>query len=194
MNINFLEIAKASMILFAVIDIIGSLPIVVKLKTNAGGKIESGKASLVAGGIMLLFLFVGEKILGFIGIDAGSFAIAGAFILFFMALEMVLGISLFKQDENMVKTASIVPLAFPMIAGAGSMTSILSLRAEYESINIAIAIVINIAIVFMVLKLSGWFERKLGKGGIAIIEKVFGIILLAISVKLFTTGIKSIFY
>lgn len=194
MNLNFLEIAKASMILFAVIDIIGSLPIVVKLKTNAGGKIESGKASLVAGGIMLLFLFVGEKILGFIGIDAGSFAIAGAFILFFMALEMVLGISLFKQDENMVKTASIVPLAFPMIAGAGSMTSILSLRAEYASINIAIAIIINIAIVFLVLKMSGWFERKLGKGGIAIIEKIFGIILLAISVKLFTTGIKSIFY
>lgn len=194
MNLNFLEIAKASMILFAVIDIIGSLPIVVKLKANAGGKIESGKASLVAGGIMLLFLFVGEKILGFIGIDAGSFAIAGAFILFFMALEMVLGISLFKQDENMVKTASIVPLAFPMIAGAGSMTSILSLRAEYASINIAIAIVINIAIVFLVLKMSGWFEKKLGKGGIAIIEKIFGIILLAIAVKLFTTGIKSIFY
>lgn len=194
MELNFLEIAKASMILFAVIDIIGSLPIVVKLKANAGGKIESGKASLVAGGIMLLFLFVGEKILGFIGIDAGSFAIAGAFILFFMALEMVLGISLFKQDENMVKTASIVPLAFPMIAGAGSMTSILSLRAEYASINIAIAIVINIAIVFLVLKMSGWFEKKLGKGGIAIIEKIFGIILLAISVKLFTTGIKSIFY
>ncbi|MFD0964526.1 MarC family protein [Pseudofulvibacter geojedonensis] len=194
MNINFLEIAKASMILFAVIDIIGSLPIVVKLKANAGGKIESGKASLVAGGIMLLFLFVGEKILGFIGIDVGSFAIAGAFILFFMALEMVLGISLFKQDENMVKTASIVPLAFPMIAGAGSMTSILSLRAEYASINISIAIVINIAIVFLVLKMSGWFEKKLGTGGIAIIEKIFGIILLAIAVKLFTTGIKNIFY
>lgn len=194
MNLNFLEIAKASMILFAVIDIIGSLPIVVKLKASAGGKIESGKASIVAGGIMLLFLFLGEKILGFIGIDAGSFAIAGAFILFFMALEMVLGISLFKQDENMIKTASIVPLAFPMIAGAGSMTSILSLRAEYDSINIAIAIIINMAIVFLVLKMSGWFEKKLGKGGIAIIEKIFGIILLAISVKLFTTGIKSIFY
>jgi multiple antibiotic resistance protein len=194
MKIDIIEIAKASMILFAVIDIIGSLPIVVKLKIRAGGTLESGKASIVAGSIMLLFLFVGEKILDFIGIDAASFGIAGSFILFFMALEMVLGIDLFKQDENTAKTASIVPLAFPMIAGAGSMTSILSLRAEYESVNIAIAIILNIAFVFLVLKLSGWFERKLGSSGIAIIEKIFGIILLAIAVKLFTSGIKSIFY
>tara|TARA_B110001454_G_scaffold96501_1_gene91394 strand:+ start:231 stop:815 length:585 start_codon:yes stop_codon:yes gene_type:complete len=194
MNIDIIEIAKASMILFAVIDIIGSLPIVVKLKASAGGKLESGKASLVACFIMLLFLFVGEKILEFIGIDAASFGIAGAFILFFMALEMVLGINLFKQDENTAKTASIVPLAFPMIAGAGSMTSILSLRAEYESVNIAIAIILNIAFVFLVLRMSGWFEKKLGASGIAIIEKVFGIILLAIAVKLFTSGIKGIFY
>ena len=194
MNIDILEIAKASMILFAVIDIVGSLPIVVKLKANSGGKIESGKASLVAGSIMILFLFLGEKILEFIGIDAASFGIAGSFILFFMALEMVLGINLFKQDENTASTASIVPLAFPMIAGAGSMTSILSLRAEYESVNIVIAIILNIAFVFLVLKMSGWFERKLGKSGIAIIEKVFGIILLAIAVKLFTSGVKSIFY
>jgi multiple antibiotic resistance protein len=194
MNIDIIEIAKASMILFAVIDIIGSLPIVVKLKASAGGKLESGKASLVAGFIMLLFLFVGEKILEFIGIDAASFGIAGSFILFFMALEMVLGINLFKQDENTAKTASIVPLAFPMIAGAGSMTSILSLRAEYESLNIAIAIILNIAFVFLVLRMSGWFEKKLGASGIAIIEKVFGIILLAIAVKLFTSGIKGIFY
>lgn len=194
MKFDIIQIAKASMILFAVIDIIGSLPIVVKLKATAGGKIESGKASVVAGVIMLLFLFVGEKILNFIGIDVASFGIAGSFILFFMALEMVLNIKLFNEDENTVKTASIVPLAFPMIAGAGSMTSILSLRAEYESVNIAIAIVLNIAFVFLVLRLSGWFERKLGKSGIAIIEKVFGIILLAIAVKLFTTGIKTIFY
>ncbi|MGB0897026.1 MAG: MarC family protein [Flavobacteriaceae bacterium] len=194
MTIDIIEIAKASMVLFAVIDIIGSLPIVVKLKTSAGGTLNSGKASLVAGGIMLLFLVVGEKILSFIGIDASSFGIAGSFIIFFMALEMVLGIKLFKEDENTVKTASIVPLAFPLIAGAGSMTSILSLRAEYESINIAIAIILNIAFVYLVLRMSGWFERKLGKSGIAIIEKVFGIILLAIAVKLFTSGIKGIFY
>ena len=193
MKLNFVEIAKASMILFAVIDIIGSLPIVVKLKTLAGGKIESGKASLVAGSIMLLFLFVGEKILDFIGIDVASFGIAGSFILFFMALEMVLGIKLFKDDDNNMKTASIVPLAFPMIAGDGSMTSILSLRAEFESVNIAIAIILNIIFVFIVLKLSGWFEKKLGKSGIAIIEKVFGIILLAIAVKLFSTGVKTMF-
>ncbi|MGB1269544.1 MAG: MarC family protein [Flavobacteriaceae bacterium] len=194
MTVDIIEIAKASMVLFAVIDIIGSLPIVVKLKAAAGGTLNSGKASLVAGSIMLLFLVVGEKILSFIGIDAASFGIAGSFIIFFMALEMVLGIKLFKEDENTVKTASIVPLAFPLIAGAGSMTSILSLRAEYESVNIAIAIVLNIAFVYLVLKMSGWFERKLGKSGIAIIEKVFGIILLAIAVKLFTTGVKGIFY
>jgi len=194
MNIDIIEIAKASMILFAVIDIIGTLPIVVKLKATAGGSINSGKASLIAGAIMLLFLFVGEKILGFIGIDAASFGIAGAFILFFMALEMVLGHKLFKEDEHTGKTVSIVPLAFPMIAGAGSMTSILSLRAEYESINIAIAIILNIAFVYLVLKMSGWFEQKLGKSGIAIIEKVFGIILLAIAVKLFTNGIKTSFF
>lgn len=194
MTVDIIEIAKASMVLFAVIDIIGSLPIVVKLKTAAGGTLDSGKASLVAGSIMLLFLVVGEKILSFIGIDAASFGIAGSFIIFFMALEMVLGIKLFKEDENTVKTASIVPLAFPLIAGAGSMTSILSLRAEYESVNIAIAIVLNIAFVYLVLRMSGWFENKLGKSGIAIIEKVFGIILLAISVKLFTTGVKGIFY
>ena len=194
MNFDIIEIAKASMVLFAVIDIIGSLPIVVKLKSAAGGTLSSGKASIVAGSIMLLFLVVGEKILSFIGIDAASFGIAGSFIIFFMALEMVLGIKLFKEDENTVKTASIVPLAFPLIAGAGSMTSILSLRAEYESINIAIAIILNIAFVYLVLRMSGWFENKLGKSGIAIIEKVFGIILLAIAVKLFTTGIKGIFY
>ena len=148
MNFDLVEIAKASMILFAVIDIVGSLPIVVKLKANAGGKLQSGKASIVAGVIMLLFLVVGEKILSFIGIDAASFGIAGAFILFFMALEMVLGITLFKQDEHTSKTVAIVPLAFPMIAGAGSMTSILSLRAEYSTVNIAIAIIINILFVF----------------------------------------------
>jgi len=194
MNLDIIEIAKASMILFAVIDIIGTLPIVVKLKVTAGGTINSGKASLIAGAIMLMFLFVGEKILAFIGIDAASFGIAGAFILFFMALEMVLGHKLFKEDEHTGKTVSIVPLAFPMIAGAGSMTSILSLRAEFESANIAIAIVLNIAFVYLVLKMSGWFEQKLGKSGIAIIEKVFGIILLAIAVKLFTSGVKTSFF
>jgi multiple antibiotic resistance protein len=189
---DYIELIKAAMILFAVIDIIGALPIIVKLKAQAG-KIESGKASFVAGTIMILFLVIGEKLLQFIGIDAHSFAIAGAFILLFMALEMILGISLFKQDDSAVKSASIVPLAFPIIAGAGSMTSILSLRAEYESINITLAIILNILFVYLVLKLSGWFERILGKSGIAVTQKVFGIILLAIAVKLFTTNIKMIF-
>lgn len=189
---DFIELLKATMVLFAVIDIIGAIPIIVKLKAQAG-HIQSGKASLVAGIIMILFLVIGEKLLKFIGIDAQSFAIAGSFILLFMALEMVLGINLFHQDEESVKSASIVPLAFPIIAGAGSMTSILSLRAEYQSINIVLAIVLNILFVFLVLRLSGWFERILGKSGIAVTQKVFGIILLAISVKLFTSNIKLLF-
>lgn len=189
---NFIELLKATMVLFAVIDIIGAIPIIVKLKAQAG-HIQSGKASLVAGIIMILFLLIGEKLLKFIGIDAQSFAIAGSFILLFMALEMVLGINLFHQDEESVKSASIVPLAFPIIAGAGSMTSILSLRAEYQSINIVLAIILNILFVFLVLRLSGWFEKILGKSGIAVTQKVFGIILLAISVKLFTSNIKLLF-
>lgn len=189
---DYIELLKATMVLFAVIDIIGAIPIIVKLKAQTG-HIQSGKASLVAGIIMILFLVIGEKLLKFIGIDAQSFAIAGSFILLFMALEMVLGINLFQQDEDSVKSASIVPLAFPIIAGAGSMTSILSLRAEYQSINIVLAIVLNILFVFLVLRLSGWFEKVLGKSGIAVTQKVFGIILLAISVKLFTTNIKLLF-
>ena len=189
---DYIELLKATMILFAVIDIIGAIPIIVKLKAQAG-HIQSGKASLVAGIIMILFLVIGEKLLKFIGIDAQSFAIAGSFILLFMALEMVLGINLFQQDDESVKSASIVPLAFPIIAGAGSMTSILSLRAEYQSINIVLAIVLNILFVFLVLRLSGWFERILGKSGIAVTQKVFGIILLAIAVKLFTSNIKLLF-
>jgi multiple antibiotic resistance protein len=185
MKFNIKEIATASMILFAVIDIIGSVPIIIDLRQKTG-KIQSEKASIVALIIMVIFLFVGESILGLIGIDVSSFAIAGAFILFFLALEMILGIRLYKDDAP--ETASIVPIAFPLIAGAGTMTALLSLRAEYAVQNIIIAIVINIILVYAVLKLSFKIEKVLGKGGIAVLRKVFGVILLAIAVKLFRTN------
>lgn len=183
------EIFTAGMILFAVIDIVGNIPLIISLREKVG-HIQSEKASLVSAIIMVAFLFVGEEILKLIGIDINSFAVAGSFIIFFLAIEMILGISLYKDDEP--ETASIVPLAFPMIAGAGTMTSLLSLRAEYHVINIIIAIVINILIVYVILKSSKRIERILGRTGINIIRKVFGVILLAIAVKLFATNAPNI--
>ena len=189
MLIDFKEIMTASLILFAVIDIVGSIPIIVDLRQKVG-HIQSEKASIVAVVIMIAFLFIGKAILHLIGIDVYSFAVAGAFILLFLAFEMILGIELFKDDSP--KTASVVPLAFPLIAGAGTMTTILSLKAEYHTINIVIAIVINMIFVYIVLKSSVKIERFFGQGGIAIIRKVFGIILLAIAIKLFTTNIQGL--
>jgi multiple antibiotic resistance protein len=180
------EIVTATMILFAVIDIIGSVPIILDLKQKVG-HVQSEKASIVALIIMIVFLFVGESILSLIGIDVSSFAIAGAFIIFFLALEMILGIRLYKDDDP--ETASIVPIAFPLIAGAGTMTALLSLRAEYAVQNIIVAIVVNMILVYIVLKSSAKIEKILGKGGIAVLRKVFGVILLAIAVKLFRTNI-----
>ncbi len=192
MNFNFdiLEIFTAGMILFAVIDIIGSVPIIIDLRKKVG-HIQSEKASIVACILMIAFLYVGEQILNLIGIDVNSFAVAGAFILFFLAIEMILGIELYKDDAP--ETAAIVPLAFPLIAGAGTMTSILSLKSEYATENIIVAIVGNVIVVYIVLKSSKAIERVLGKQGIAVIRKIFGVILLAISVKLFTTNIQSLF-
>lgn len=189
-NFDFREIATSSMILFAVIDIVGSIPIIIGLR-NKVGHIQSEKASVVAAIMMIAFLFVGEEILNLIGIDVNSFAVAGAFIIFFLAIEMILGISLYKDDAP--ETASIVPLAFPMIAGAGTMTSLLSLRAEYHVENIIIAIIVNIIFVYIVLKLSKRIEKVLGASGIGIIRKVFGVILLAIAVKLFASNINQLF-
>ncbi len=186
MEFSFREIFTAGMVLFVVIDIIGSVPIIIDLRQKVG-HIKSERASIVAMILMVLFLFVGESILSLIGIDVNSFAIAGSFVLFFLALEMILGIKLYKDDVP--QTASIVPIAFPLIAGAGTMTSLLSLRAEYEVQNIIVAIVANIIVVYIVLKSSKAIERVLGQGGIAVLRKVFGIILLAIAVKLFRTNL-----
>jgi len=191
MQLNFKEIITAFMVLFAVIDIIGNIPIIIDLRKKVG-HIQSEKASIIAGIIMILFLFLGQSILSLIGIDVNSFAVAGAFILFFIALEMILGITLYKEEENSALTASIFPLAFPLIAGPGSLTTLLSLRAEFRIENIIIAVILNVVLIYLVLKTSAKIERFIGKNGISIIRKVFGVILLAIAVKLFTTNIKAL--
>jgi multiple antibiotic resistance protein len=184
------EVFKASTVLFAVIDIIGSIPIILKLKEGAGS-ISPFRTSMVSFFIMLGFLFLGERILSLFGVTIEAFAVAGAFILFAMALEMILGVRLFR-DELTGKTASVVPLAFPIIAGAGTMTTLVSIRAEYQEINIVLSIIINVIIVYVVLKLMKYIERLLGEGGIVIVKKVFGIILLAIAIKLFTTNLSAL--
>jgi multiple antibiotic resistance protein len=184
------EIVTCTMVLFAVIDIIGSIPIIIGLRQKVG-HIQSEKASLVAGVIMIGFLFLGESILKLIGIDVNSFAVAGALIIFFLALEMILGIQLYRDESS--ETASIVPIAFPLLAGAGTLTSILSLRAEYDVINIIIAIIVNIIVVYAVLKSSKRVERVLGQSGINIIRKIFGVVLMAIAVKLFAGNVQQLF-
>ncbi len=184
------EIITVGMVLFAVIDIVGSIPIIVGLRAKHG-HIESEKASLVAGLIMILFLFIGEELLSLIGIDVHSFAVAGSFVLFFLALEMILGIRIYRDEEP--GSASIVPLAFPLIAGAGTMTTLLSLRSQYHALNIVIAIVLNIVLVYIVLKSSGKIEKLLGQNGLGVIRKTFGVVLLAIAVKLFAANVKGLF-
>ena len=190
MAFDWKEIFTVSMVLFAVIDIMGSIPIIVDLRSKVG-HIQSEKASIVAMVIMIAFLFVGEEILKLIGIDTSSFAVAGSFVLFFLALEMILGIRLYKDDDP--NTASIVPIAFPLIAGAGTMTTILSLKAEFATINIIIAIIVNVIVVYTVLKSSARIEKALGANGLGVIRKVFGVILLAIAVKLFAANVKQLF-
>ncbi len=192
MELNFKEIFTAFMVLFAVIDIIGNIPIIIDLRKKAG-HIQSEKASIIAGIILIVFLFLGKSILNLIGIDVNSFAVAGAFILFFIALEMILGITLYKQEETSPMTAAVFPLAFPLIAGPGSLTTLLSLRAEFRTENIVVAVIFNVIIIFIVLKTSARIERIIGQNGIDIIRKIFGVILLAIAVKLFAYNIKALF-
>ena len=187
---NWTELFKATTVLFAVIDIVGSVPIIIKLKERSG-ELHEVRTSVVSLAIMIGFLILGESILKLFGVTIEAFAVAGAFILFAMAMEMILGVRLFR-DEVTGKTASIVPLAFPIIAGAGTMTTLISLKAEFAQINILLAILINIVIVFIVLKLTRRIENLLGEGGIAILKKVFGIILLAIAIKLFTTNLQTL--
>lgn len=189
-GIDIKEIITVGMVLFAVIDIIGSIPIIIGLRAKFG-IIESEKASIVSGIIMITFLFVGEELLKLIGIDVNSFAVAGSFVLFFLALEMILGIRIYRDEE--ASSASIVPLAFPLIAGAGTMTTLLSLRSQFYTVNIIIAIILNIIVVYLVLKSSSKIERMLGKNGLGVIRKTFGVVLLAIAVKLFAANVKGLF-
>ncbi|KIA93048.1 membrane protein [Pedobacter kyungheensis] len=182
MTFNLSQILSTTMVLFAIIDILGAIPVVIELRRKAG-HIESEKASLVAAGLMILFLFLGESLLKVIGLDVESFAIAGSFVIFFIAMEMVLGLTIFKEEAP--ETVSIVPLAFPLIAGAGTMTTLLSLKTEYHTQNILVGILLNMLFVYFVLKNTNRLEKLFGKTGLNILRKAFGVILLAIAIKLF---------
>ena len=185
MNISFVEIAAAFMVLFAIIDIPGSIPIILDIKTKTGN-IQPFKVTAVSFIIFLAFLYIGSPLLGIFGIDVSSFAIAGSFIIFLIGMEMVLGIELFRHDQ--AGGGSIVPIAFPLIAGAGSITTILSIRAEYYTINILIALILNMGVVYTVLRLTTRVERLLGPSGLHLLKKFFGVILLSIAIKLFLTN------
>ena len=191
MTVDFIQVFTAFMVLFAVIDIVGNIPIIIDLRKKVG-HIQSEKASVIAGGILILFLFLGQSLLSLIGIDVNSFAVAGSFILFFIALEMILGITLYKEEDENTITATVFPLAFPLIAGPGSLTTLLSLRAEFDLQNIIIAIFLNVIFIYVVLKTSTKIERFIGPNGIKIIRKVFGVILLAIAGKLFAHNINAL--
>ncbi|GJH40782.1 UPF0056 inner membrane protein [Capnocytophaga sp. HP1101] len=191
MNFDVKEIVSATMVLFAVVDIIGSVPIIINLRKKVG-RIQSEKTAIVAGVLLVLFLFIGKQLLNLFGVSVEAFAVAGSFILFFLALEMILGITLYKGTTP--ETASIVPLAFPMVAGAGALTTVLSLRAKFYVENIIVAILINMIIVYVVLKSSEKIEKFLGKQGITVIHNLFGVILLAIAVNLFTTNIRAMLF
>ncbi len=190
MYFNIKEILTVTAIMFAVIDIIGAIPVLVSLKQRMG-EIHSEKAATVSLVIMIAFLFIGESILEFIGIEIKDFATAGSLIIFFIAMEMILGIRLYKDE--IPATASIVPIAFPLIAGSGTLTTILSIREKYHTESMVIGIFLNVVLVYLVLKNTKHIERLLGVGGIAIVRKVFGIILLAIAIKLFRTYAGSLF-
>ncbi|GAA4387475.1 MarC family protein [Hymenobacter koreensis] len=178
------EISSVTLTLFAIIDILGSIPIIIQIRQREG-KINSEKATIVAGLLMVVFLFLGQSILSLFGVDFQSFALAGALIIFLIGMEMVLGIELFRHNPLASGSGSIVPLAFPLIVGAGTMTTLLSLRAAYSLPNVLVGIFFNLVFVYLVLKSSSWIERKLGKAGEDILRRVFGVILLAIAIKLF---------
>ncbi|MGN6181980.1 MAG: MarC family protein [Mucilaginibacter sp.] len=184
-TLNFKEILSVTMILFAIIDILGAIPVIIELRQRAG-HIQSEKASIAVLVLMVVFLFTGNGLLSIIGLDVSSFAIAGSLVIFIIAMEMVLGVKFFK--EEMPETISIVPLAFPLIAGAGTMTTLLSLKSQYQTQNILVGIVVNTLFVYLVLKNVKWLEKLFGKTGINILRKAFGVILLAIAIKLFRSN------
>ena len=189
-NFNFQELISAFIVLFAVIDIIGSIPIILDLKSK-GRKVNAVKATLISFALLIGFFYAGDMLLKLFQVDIASFAVAGSFVLFLLALEMILDVEIFK-NQGPIKEATLVPLVFPLLAGAGSFTTLLSLRAEYASLNIVIALILNMVWVYTVLKLTDKVEHFLGKGGIYLIRKFFGIILLAIAARLFTANITQL--
>ena len=189
--LNCQELISAFIVLFAVIDIIGAIPIILNQKQN-GRSVNATKATLISAVLLIAFFFAGDILLRLFQVDIASFAIAGAFVIFLMSLEMILDVEIFK-NTGPIKEATFVPLVFPLIAGAGAFTTLLSLRAEYASVNIILALLLNMVWVFIVLKMTGRVERMLGKGGIYMIRKFFGIILLAISVRLFTANLSLLY-
>lgn len=187
-EIAFKEILTVSFTLFAVIDMLGSIPILAALREKMGGVIKSGQATLVSGGLMILFLFMGQGFLKVLGLDVKSFAVAGSIVIFILGLEMVLGLEFFKPDKN-AKSGNIVPIAFPLIAGSGTLTTIMSLKANYADANILIGILINCIVIYLVLASLKWIEKVLGPNGMAVVRKFFGVILIAIAVKIFGSNI-----
>ena len=187
-KIKLSEIVTVSFTLFAVIDVLGSLPVIISIKKKMGD-INALQATLVSGGLMLLFFMVGEQMLEFMGLDIKSFAIAGSIVIFILGLEMILGLEFFKQDADSAKSSTLVPVAFPLIAGSGTLTTVMSLKAAYNSYNILIAILINLVIIYVTLRSVNALEKLLGPSGIAVVRKFFGVILLAIAVKIFRNNI-----
>ncbi len=189
MLFDFKQIVSVSLILFSVIDILGAIPVIIELRKKMGD-IHAGQATLVSGGIMIGFLYVGKSILGLLGVDVNSFAIAGAIIIFLIGLEMTLGRSIFKNEitkEEQGSSHSIVPLAFPILAGAGTMTTLISLKSQFDEANILVGIFLNLGFIYLILRSSEWIEKKLGNAGTNVLRKVFGVILIAISIKIMKT-------
>lgn len=183
------EIFSVSLILFSVIDIVGSVPFIILIKKREG-RIYAEKATIISAVLMVAFLYLGQSILNLFGLDVASFAVAGAIVIFIVAMEMILGITLIKDDPDAKGSGSIVPLAFPLIAGAGTLTTIISLRAVYQETNVLIGILVNLVLIYIVLRSVSWLERVIGKSGFAVLRRVFGVILLAIAVKILKGNIS----
>ncbi len=181
------EISTIALTLFAIIDILGALPIIINIKQQ-NDHLDAGWATIAAGALMILFLFLGEKLLGLFGIDVASFALAGSIVIFIIALEMILGIPIFRADPN-DKAGSIVPIAFPIIAGSGTLTTLISLKAVYAYENIIAGILVNLIVIYIALRSTDSIEKLLGKAGLTLLRKFFGIVLLAIAVKLFKANL-----
>ncbi len=190
MNFSIDELLTVTFTLFAVIDIVGSIPLLISLKEKMGGTIRSFQATIVSGGLMILFLFVGKPFLKVLGVDVKSFAVGGSIVIFLLGLEMVLGHEIFKSDKD-AKAGTVVPIAFPVIAGSGTLTTVMSLKANYDETVILVGILINLIFIYIALKALKWIESALGKAGLLAVRKFFGVILLAIAVKIFSTNINA---